>query len=267
MRSLRQVEHKHLVGDGLSKCTGQFHRCFLEFPGVQDRFHRNDRRLGIRHLDTYRTLTGDRSDDTDTEGSQRQSDIVFQVLDLRDSHARSQSNLVKRNGRSDGGLDTGNLHTKRTEHLHDTVLVGRLLGHIDIRLAVVLVSLQQVKGRILIVLQVAFGVVGLKVLKGGSHSLCVCFIFCLSHLNLHAHLVFFFHHFLRCLLRLWLLVAFIYDNSLIVFLEFNGLRSGVVKYLRIFFFIHLLLVRIYRFIGIVVCNLKFNLIKELAWVQ
>ena len=61
--------------------------------------------------------------------------------------------LVEGDGWTYGCLDTADLDAKRTEHLHDTVLVGRLLGHVDIGLAVVIVFLQQVERRIVIVLQ------------------------------------------------------------------------------------------------------------------
>ena len=67
VRRLCQVEHKDLVGDGLTQRTRQFHGCFLELLGIENRLHRHDIGFGIRNLNTDGALAGNRCDDTNAE--------------------------------------------------------------------------------------------------------------------------------------------------------------------------------------------------------
>ena len=180
VRNLRQIHHEHLVGDGLAQCDRQFHLGFLELLGVQDALHAHDVCLGIRHLDTDGSLARDRSDDTDTQGSEAQGDIILQVLDLGDAHTLSRLNLVESDGRTHGGTDGLDLYAEVAQHLDDSVLVGLLLLFVDRHLLVV-VFLQQVEGRVLVScerllridrriehLGIAYGVAG-SLLLSGSH--------------------------------------------------------------------------------------------------
>ena len=180
VRNLRQIHHEHLVGDGLAQCDRQLHLGFLELLGVQDALHAHDVRLGIRHLDTDGSLARDRSDDTDTQGSEAQGDIILQVLDLGDAHTLGRLNLVEGDGRTHGGTDGLDLYAEVAQHLDDSVLVGLLLLFVDRHLLVV-VFLQQVEGRVLVScerllridrriehLGIAYGVAG-SLLLSGSH--------------------------------------------------------------------------------------------------
>ena len=180
VRNLRQIHHEHLVGDGLAQCDRQLHLGFLELLGVQDALHAHDVCLGIRHLDTDGSLARDRSDDTDTQGSEAQGDIILQVLDLGDAHTLSRLNLVESDGRTHGGTDGLDLYAEVAQHLDDSVLVGLLLLFVDRHLLVV-VFLQQVEGRVLVScerllridrriehLGIAYGVAG-SLLLSGSH--------------------------------------------------------------------------------------------------
>ena len=150
VRNLCQIDHKHFVGDSLSECYRQRHIRFLELTTVEDALHRYDVRLRIRHLDTYCSLAGNRSDDTYSKGCKRQGDVVLEVTDLCNLNTRSRSNLVEGDGRTDGSCDRAYLNTEVAKNLDDAVLVLVLLFHIDVRLSVVLVFLQEVESRILI---------------------------------------------------------------------------------------------------------------------
>ena len=180
VRNLRQIHHEHLVGDGLAQSDRQFHLGFLELLGVQDALHAHDVCLGIRHLDTDGSLARDRSDDTDTQGSEAQGDIILQVLDLGDAHTLGRLNLVEGDGRTHGGTDGLDLYAEVAQHLDDSVLVRLLLLFVDRHLLVV-VFLQQVEGRVLVScerllridrriehLGIAYGVAG-SLLLSGSH--------------------------------------------------------------------------------------------------
>ena len=180
VRNLRQIHHEHLVGDGLTQRDRQFHLGFLELLGVQDALHAHDVCLGIRHLDTDGSLARDRSDDTDTQGSEAQGDIILQVLDLGDAHTLGRLNLVEGDGRTHGGTDGLDLYAEVAQHLDDSVLVRLLLLFVDRHLLVV-VFLQQVEGRVLVSserllrvdrriehLGIAYGVAG-SLLLSGSH--------------------------------------------------------------------------------------------------
>ena len=180
VRNLRQIHHEHLVGDGLTQRDRQFHLGFLELLGVQDALHAHDVCLGIRHLDTDGSLARDRSDDTDTQGSEAQGDIILQVLDLGDAHTLGRLNLVESDGRTHGGTDGLDLYAEVAKYLDDAVLVGLLLLFVDRHLLVV-VFLQQVEGRVLVScerllridrriehLGIAYGVAG-SLLLSGSH--------------------------------------------------------------------------------------------------
>ena len=69
VRGLGEIEHKHLVGDRTTIRDRQFHLLlFLEAFGRDDRVHGDDLRLLVRHLNTDRSLTRHRRDDTDTCG-------------------------------------------------------------------------------------------------------------------------------------------------------------------------------------------------------
>ena len=180
VRNLRQIHHEHLVGDGLAQRDRQLHLGFLELLGVQDALHAHDVCLGIRHLDTDGSLARDRSDYTDTQGSEAQGDIILQVLDLGDAHTLGRLNLVESDGRAHGGTDGLDLYAEVAQHLDDPVLVGLLLLFVDRHLLVV-VFLQQVEGRVLVScerflridrriehLGIAYGVAG-SLLLSGSH--------------------------------------------------------------------------------------------------
>ena len=180
VRNLRQIHHEHLVGDGLTQRDRQFHLGFLELLGVQNALHAHDVCLGIRHLDTDGSLARDWSDDTDTQGSEAQGDIILQVLDLGDAHTLGRLNLVESDGRAHGGTDGLDLYAEVAQHLDDPVLVRLLLLFIDRHLLVV-VFLQQVEGRVLVScerllridrriehLGIAYGVAG-SLLLSGSH--------------------------------------------------------------------------------------------------
>ena len=150
MGNLGQVGHEHLVGDGLTQGDGQLHRCFAEAFGVEHRLHRDNLRLGVRHLDTDGSLTRDGCDDTNAQSRQTQGDVVFEVANLRDAHTLGGCYLVERDGGSHGGVDGAYLHAEVVEHLDDAVHVRPLLILVDGGSFVGVVFLQQVERRELI---------------------------------------------------------------------------------------------------------------------
>ena len=145
MGNLGQIDHEHLVGDGFAYGNGQIHGGFLETLGVEDTLHRHDVWFGIGHFNTDGALAGDRSYDTNTQSGKTQGDVVFQITYLGDTHALGRCDFIERDGWSHRGLDGLDLDTKVVEHLNDTVFVALLLIHIDIRLAVGFILLQQVE--------------------------------------------------------------------------------------------------------------------------
>ena len=94
MRHLGQIHHEHLVRDGLAERHRQFESALLEFLTVQDALHRDYLRLGIRHLDTYCALAGNRGYNTYAESREREGYIVLQVADLGDTHARRRRDFI-----------------------------------------------------------------------------------------------------------------------------------------------------------------------------
>ena len=229
MRCFGQVEHEHLVGNRLTDGTGEFHLRLLEFLRVKYRFHRHNRRFSIRNLNTDSALARNRGDDTDAKGREAQGDIILEGAHLGNTDTGRQRDLVKRDGRTDRGLDAGDLDTKGTEHLHDAVLVGGLLSHIDERLAVIVVFLQEVECRIVVVLKVTLGIVGFEVLQIRRNGLGIGRILILSHLDLHADFLALrlldvvggLHS--RCCWLFLALIDIIYHNSLSIVVELNRL--------------------------------------------
>ena len=166
MRGLGEVEHKDLVGDGSSVRNRQTHLVlFLETFGGNHGVHRHHLRLLVRHFDTYRSLTRHRGDDTDTCRTQRQHDIVLQLLDTRHTYTGFWHDLIERDGRSDGGLNRLNLNTVVTERRHNTCAVRALLLFIDNRCSLVVIDLKQIQTRELKELQVFTRVVRTKFLQ------------------------------------------------------------------------------------------------------
>ena len=91
------------------------------------------------HFDADGALAGDRRDDADAQRGEAQRDVVLQVLDLADAHARLRDDLVERHRRSDRRLDLVDADVVVGEGLDDAVLVllQFLLGHGEVAVAVV----------------------------------------------------------------------------------------------------------------------------------
>ena len=66
--SLAQVEHKHFVDNRPSDRHRQIIRTFLEFTRSAHRLHRNSLQLIVRNLDSDRSFTRHRCDNTDLQG-------------------------------------------------------------------------------------------------------------------------------------------------------------------------------------------------------
>ena len=227
---LGQVEHEHLVGDGLAHGAGQVHRGLLEFLRVQNALHRHDALLGVGHLYADGALAGDGGYDAYAQRLQVQRDVVFQSTYLRDAHAWGGFQLIERDGGAYGGLDAADFDAKSAQHVHDAVLVGGLLGHVDVGLAVIVVVLQQVEGGVVVQLQVELGVVGLQHLVAHAHQVVAAgllLFFCCRHV--HAQL-FAVGRFLLVVAAHGLHHLFVaYVHHQVVALELNGLCRRVVE--------------------------------------
>ena len=149
MRNLGKVYHEHFVGNRLTQSDRQLHLGFLELLGVQGALHAHHLRVGVRHLDTDGSLARDWRNDTDSECSKTQGNIVLQVLDLGDADAFGRLNLIECDGRTHGGTDGLDLYAEVAQYLDDSVLVGALLLLIDGN-AVVLIFLQEIEGRVFV---------------------------------------------------------------------------------------------------------------------
>src|SRR6056297_1780920 len=97
-----QIYYKSLVANGFSESDGQFHFRFLEFVGSDYRTHGNYGRVFIWHLDAHGSFSWYRSNDSDTQRGQRQSDVVFQVFDFGDTDTCFGNNFVRRYRWSNG---------------------------------------------------------------------------------------------------------------------------------------------------------------------
>ena len=144
--SLAQVEHKHLVDNRLSDRHRQVIRTFLEFARSDHRLHGNSLRFIIRDLDPDRSLTRHRRDNTYLQGGKAQSNIIFQVFNLRNTHTGFRDNLIERDRRSNRRLDRGDIDTEIFQRLLDHLLVffQFFTVHLDITR---IVELQQIECR------------------------------------------------------------------------------------------------------------------------
>ena len=123
MRDLRQVHHKHLVGDGFSQGYREFHLRLCELLRVQYAPHRDDVCVLVRHLNTYCPLSWHRRDDTYALCCKAQRNVVLQVLNLRDADARCRRNLIERDGRAHRSPDGAYLHVEIVEDLDNLVFL------------------------------------------------------------------------------------------------------------------------------------------------
>ena len=151
MRYLGEVYHEHFICDGLAQGDRKFKTGLLEFLRIQDALHRHDVHLCIRHLYTDGSLAWNRSYDTHSDSLEAQGDVVFKVSDSGDLHSLCRCYLIEGDCRAYSCRDCLYLHTETAEHLYDTVLVCRLLLHVDIWLVVIIVFLEQVESRVFIV--------------------------------------------------------------------------------------------------------------------
>ena len=193
--------------------------------------HGDDLRVLVRHLDTDRTLARHRGDDTDTQSREVQGDIILQVLDLRDTHARVGDHLIQRDGRADRRLDRGDADTKALQRLLDTFLVRVLLVHIDLAL-INIVFLQKVDRRVLERGEIQFRIV---IALG---RLVIVFLIANRHLNDQPVLVYLLGHvfflFGDCHLKILVRSFPLLLNLRLVYLV-NRVRPALLRQLRLGF--------------------------------
>ena len=149
MGHLAEVEHEYLIRDGLADGYRQLVGALLELAAVDDRVHRHHLWIGIGNLYTDGALAGYGGDDTGAEGGKRQGDVVFEVLDLRDAHARGRGDLVERDGGAHGGLDGGYLDAEVAQRLDDAIFLGILLVAVD-KESIIVALVEQVDGGVFV---------------------------------------------------------------------------------------------------------------------
>ena len=134
---LGQVNHERFVADGLTQHHWQIGLALLERLTANHTLARHHPWRLVRHLNTDSSLARNRSDDTNTQCSQLQSDVIFQITHLGDTDTLSQSQLIQCDGRSHRCCNSFDFNTKATQHLHYAVLVLLLLLHIYTRTVIV----------------------------------------------------------------------------------------------------------------------------------
>src|SRR5690606_8046426 len=129
VRHLCQVYHVDFVRDVFTQGDGEFHLRVLVLFGSHYRTHGHDFGMLVGHLDADGTPTGNGRNDPDTERGQAQGDVVFQVTDPRDPHARGRDNLVQGHRRTDRGFDFIDFDPIIGKRTYNLVFVGfQLLG-------------------------------------------------------------------------------------------------------------------------------------------
>ena len=96
---------------------------FLELHRFDDRVHRDDLLVLVRHFDADRSLARDRRDDPDAERGETLRDIVLEVLDFRNTNAGSLYDLIQRDRRPDRRFDLVDLDPEIFERFFDPVFV------------------------------------------------------------------------------------------------------------------------------------------------
>ena len=94
MGHLYQIDHKYLVGNGLSKCHRELEVCLLELAAVDDALHRHHLWLGIRYFNTYGAFAWNGGNDAYAECRKREGYVILEVANLGDAYARRWSYLV-----------------------------------------------------------------------------------------------------------------------------------------------------------------------------
>ena len=133
---LCQICYKDFIGDGFAQSDGQVHFCPFEFFGHEDFLHGHHLFLLVRHFDTNSALARYGRDNADTEGRQAQGDIVFQVFDPGNAHARGGDDFVQRNRRANRCPDFGNFYFVMKQRLYDLVFVRFQFFPVDLDLLV-----------------------------------------------------------------------------------------------------------------------------------
>ena len=101
MGRIRKVENFYLLGNCVSDGNRELILGFNEGGILQEGLQRHNRRLVIRHLDTYRIREGHYSHTTRIKGH---CDIFLEVLDRSNLDSRSRIDLIKSDSRAYHGL-------------------------------------------------------------------------------------------------------------------------------------------------------------------
>ena len=107
VRSVGQVEHLHLLGDGAADGDGQFGLAVAESLVIEEALQRNYRRLVVGHF--YADGVG-QGNDTHSAGVQGHGYVVLETADVGYLDARGGVDLVQGDGRADYGLDVDDLY-------------------------------------------------------------------------------------------------------------------------------------------------------------
>ena len=107
VRRLRQVGHLDVAGDVLAQHYRHAGAVRLEGLALHDFLEGHDGPLLVRHLDADGVLAGNGRHDAHAGGGQPQGDIVAQVGDFREAHARRRQYLEHGDNRP--LADAGNL--------------------------------------------------------------------------------------------------------------------------------------------------------------
>ena len=153
-----QVRDIGLIGNGLPNDDRKCMIGFGELFGGQHRPHGHHFGLGVGHLDTDGTAPGYGRNDAYALCTQAQSNIVFEIFDLRDADPGCRDDLVQGNCGPDRRLDLvdGDLVVRQGIHYAFLVAVELVLIDGDVGIAIIL---HQIESGHFEAPQVEFGVV------------------------------------------------------------------------------------------------------------
>ena len=138
VRHLSQINHENFVGNGLAECNGKCVVALLEFLTFENTLHRNDLRFFIRYFNTNRSLSRHWSNDANANSCKGQSNVFFEVLNLRYTNTRCGSDFVKCNSGTYSCRNLSNFNSESAENLNNAIFIGMLLLHVNINIPCVM---------------------------------------------------------------------------------------------------------------------------------
>src|SRR5690606_7485055 len=155
---LGEVGNIYFVRYGAAQCDGEVHIGMLEFLGGQCSSHGYHFGVAVWYLNANRSLARHGGNDADTQRSQTEGYVVFQVFYLRDAHPRFGNDFIQRNRGADGSFDFRYFDIVVAQRIYNLIFVGFELMVVHRNLTRTIVA-EQIEGGILVSRQIELGVV------------------------------------------------------------------------------------------------------------